>query len=134
MFLFLVFLRTMTTCPDLGQTPVLCIVDTCFVKQGNTCHCYHVSTCHLPSPVNGLLSEKERLSMSRSNSQNHLTSSSSHTTARKRRSPDVTEARAHAQRAKLDAQAQQLLPKEEDTRPTKRARRTRSIYRPDVVL
>ncbi|MBV9712577.1 MAG: tyrosine-type recombinase/integrase [Ktedonobacteraceae bacterium] len=58
--------------------------------------------------------------MSRSDSQNHRTPSSSHTTSRKRRSHDVTEERAHAQRAKLETQAQQRLPKEEDTRPTKR--------------
>ena len=58
--------------------------------------------------------------MSRSDSQNHPTPSSSHTTSRKRRSPDVTEARAHAQRAKLETQIQQRQSKEEDIRPTKK--------------
>src|SRR6266536_1674339 len=104
MFLFLVFWRTMTTCPDLGETPVSSTLDTCLLSL----------------PVNGLPSEKERLCMSRSDSQNHPTPSSSHTTSGKRRSHDVTEARAHAQRAKLETQIQQRQSKEEDIRPTKK--------------
>src|SRR6266496_2665695 len=96
------------------------LATTCLVKHANTCHCLLVSTCLLSLPVNGLPSKKERLCMSRSDSQNHPTPSSSHTTSRKRRSPDVTEARAHAQRAKLETQIQQRQSKEEDIRPTKK--------------
>src|SRR6266516_3653183 len=62
-FVFLVDRCTMTTCPDLGETPVSSTLDTCLVKHANTCHCLLVSTCLLSLPVNGLPSKKERLCM-----------------------------------------------------------------------
>jgi integrase/recombinase XerD len=78
----------------------------------NACLLHLETTCLLLFPANGLLTEKERSVMSTANARDYTSASSSRSTLRKRRKPDVTEARSRAQRAKLDAQAHARQPEE----------------------
>jgi hypothetical protein len=93
--------RSTTTCRDSGTPPASCLATTCLRLGVNACLLHLETTCLPLVPANGLRTEKEHYAMSTTDSRYHISPSSSRSTTRKRRQPDVTEVRSRAQRTRL---------------------------------
>ena len=110
--MFLANMRAVTTCLDSERVPASPFVTTCLHQDGSTCLRQQVTTCLLSCPC--LPSRPVRKDLKHMVFQQPDERSSSPTSHRKtsKRVPDVTEARARAQRAKLEtlAKARQRQP------------------------